>query len=179
MNSVVPGQRLASSRDYSCGPGTFERRDWIHASVLGKKRITAKTLSVIRDNDSPSLPQLDSIITGKVLRVNPRFAAVAIMVVDNHPCQDEFIGLVRVQDIRATEIDKIKVYNCFRPGDIVRARVVSMGDARSYYLSTAENELGVVYATSEAKYPMVAVSWQEMQCTKTGQRELRKCAKPC
>ncbi len=39
---------------------------------------------------------------------------------------------------------------CFRPGDIVRASVVSLGDARSYYLSTAQNELGVVYAKSIA-----------------------------
>lgn len=37
----------------------------------------------------------------------------------------------------------------FRPGDIVMARVISLGDAQSYLLSTAENELGVVIATSE------------------------------
>ncbi len=38
---------------------------------------------------------------------------------------------------------------CFRLGDIVKAKVMSLGDARSYYLSTAANELGVVYAVSE------------------------------
>jgi hypothetical protein len=27
---------------------------------------------------------------------------------------------------------------------------ISLGDARSYYISTARNDLGVVYATSEA-----------------------------
>eukprot|EP00967_Tisochrysis_lutea_P014217 scaffold15976_cov17-Tisochrysis_lutea.AAC.4 len=30
------------------------------------------------------------------------------------------------------------MYDCFRPGDVVRAEVVSLGDARSYYLSTAK-----------------------------------------
>jgi hypothetical protein len=44
----------------------------------------------------------------------------------------------------------VKLYDCFRPGDIVRAKVTSLGDARTYYLSTAENELGVVYAKSMA-----------------------------
>lgn len=39
---------------------------------------------------------------------------------------------------------------CFRPGDIIRAEVVSLGDARSYYLTTSRNELGVVYAKSMA-----------------------------
>jgi hypothetical protein len=38
------------------------------------------------------------------------------------------------------------MYSCFRPGDLVRAEVISLGDARSYYLSTAKNSLGVVSA---------------------------------
>jgi exosome complex component CSL4 len=45
------------------------------------------------------------------------------------------------------------MFNCFRPGDIVRAEVISLGDSRSYYLSTAKNELGVVYAKSLAGGP--------------------------
>lgn len=36
--------------------------------------------------------------------------------------------------MRATEIDKVQTQACFRPGDIVRAVVISLGDARSYYL---------------------------------------------
>lgn len=54
------------------------------------------------------------------------------------------------QDVRATEKDKVKIYNSFRPGDIVRAEVISLGDARHYMLSTAKNELGVIFATSVA-----------------------------
>ncbi len=54
----------------------------------------------------------------------------------------------RLQDVRATEIDKLEMYACFRPGDLLRAEVVSLGDSRSYFLSTARSELGVVYAKS-------------------------------
>jgi exosome complex component CSL4 len=42
------------------------------------------------------------------------------------------------------------MYDCFRPGDVVRAKVLSLGDARSYYLTTADNSLGVVHANSLA-----------------------------
>jgi exosome complex RNA-binding protein Csl4 len=42
------------------------------------------------------------------------------------------------------------MYDCFRPGDVVRAKVLSLGDARSYYLTTADNALGVVHAKSLA-----------------------------
>ena len=51
---------------------------------------------------------------------------------------------------------QVVLSQCFRPGDVVRASVLSLGDARSYYLSTAENELGVVYAKSIAGKQAVA-----------------------
>ncbi|XP_037091377.1 exosome complex component CSL4-like [Pollicipes pollicipes] len=71
----------------------------------------------------------------------------------------------------------VKLYECFRPGDVILAKVVSLGDALSYVLSTAENELGVALAYSEAGHPMVPVSWTEMACPATQTRELRKVAK--
>ena len=57
----------------------------------------------------------------------------------------------------------------FRHGDIVLAKViVSLGDARSYFLSTASNELGVASAMSAAGFPLAPISWCEMQCQRTG-----------
>jgi exosome complex component CSL4 len=53
-----------------------------------------------------------------------------------------------------------------------------LGDARSYFLSTAQNDLGVIFATSVAGATMIPISWQEMQCPKTKTIEFRKCAKP-
>ena len=110
-------------------------------------------------------------------KVNPRFATVDIVAVNGVPCREPFRGTIRsvcrnenvpasrswlnharvhdahahrVQDIRATEKDKVQVYRSFRPADVVLAEVISLGDARSYLLSTARNELGVIFAESEA-----------------------------
>ena len=69
------------------------------------------------------------------------------------------------------------MYKSFRIGDIVRARVISRGDKRSYYLSTDHNDLGVVLATSAAGATMVPVSWECMQCPETKAIEYRKVAK--
>jgi exosome complex component CSL4 len=44
----------------------------------------------------------------------------------------------------------VVMHECFRPGDVVRAEVLSLGDSRSFFLTTAKNELGVVYAKSLA-----------------------------
>lgn len=83
-----------------------------------------------------------------------------------------------MQDVRATEKDKVKIADSFRPGDVVRATVISLGDQANYYLSTASNALGVVMATSEAGNAMYPVSWKEFRDPITGLSEARKVAKP-
>lgn len=92
---------------------------------------------------------------------------------------EAFRGVIRTQDIRSTERDKVKIVECFRPGDIVRAMVLSLGDGSNYYLTTARNDLGVVFARSEggAGDQMVAIDWETMVCERTGAMEKRKCAK--
>lgn len=94
------------------------------------------------------------------------------------PLATPLTGILRAGDLRATEIDAVEVPSCFRPGDVVRARVLSLGDARSFYLSTAADDLGVVFARSEASgAPLVAESEQRMRCPSTGAVEKRKVAR--
>ena len=69
------------------------------------------------------------------------------------------------------------MYKSFRIGDIVRARVLSRGDRRSYYLSTDRNDLGVVLATSSTGTVMIPVTWEMMQDPETKAVEYRKVAK--
>ena len=46
-------------------------------------------------------------------------------------------------------IDQATILDAFRPGDIIKAKVISMGDShRSLYLSTAGEEFGVVIGVS-------------------------------
>ncbi|KAF6108647.1 exosome component 1 [Phyllostomus discolor] len=81
-------------------------------------------------------------------------------------------------DVGAIVTCKVEIYKSFRPGDIVLAKVISLGDAQSnYLLTTAENELGVVVAHSESGVQMVPISWCEMQCPKTHTKEFRKVAR--
>ena len=55
---------------------------------------------------------------------------------------------------------------------------ISLGDAKSYFLSTARNELGVILAYSTSGFPMVPISWQQMECPVSKTVEFRKVAKP-
>ncbi|TAQ90602.1 hypothetical protein B7494_g1053 [Chlorociboria aeruginascens] len=187
---AVPGQLLGPMSEYLPGPGTHVHNSNLYASILGpiktslppkptgpQKRLTKitsaatpllSTISIERDitagkeaqGKSEILPEVNSAVLCRVTRITPRQAAVAIL------------------DVRATEKDKVKIFESFRPGDIVRAVVISLGDQANYYLSTARNDLGVIMATSEAGNAMYPVSWKEYKDPETGVSESRKVAKP-
>jgi exosome complex component CSL4 len=180
---ATPGTRIGHTETQIGGKGTYTRDDRIYASVTGTIKITTDTdkkelVEVIAPHTKETLvPQINSIVLAQIIKTTPQFAKVDILCVEGKALETTFPGLIRQQDVRATEIDKVIIYESFRPGDVVRASVISLGDSRSYYLSTARNELGVVFATSMSGAPMIPVSWKEMQCTKTSLREPRKVAK--
>ena len=51
-------------------------------------------------------------------------------------------GVIRREDVRQTEKDRVELSKCFRPSDIVMAKIISLGDQNNYLLSTAADELG-------------------------------------
>ncbi|CAL1526268.1 unnamed protein product [Lymnaea stagnalis] len=180
----VPGQRLNRADDkHIGGKGTYSRNGFIYSSVLGywEERPTNDNteilISVHTGETQTVIPSIDDIVTARVTNVNPRFCKCEILSVGTTPLCDVYRGLVRKEDVRATEKDRVEMYRCFRPGDIIIARVLSLGDAQSYILGTAENELGVAIGMSEAGVSMVPVSWCKMQCPKTLNEEFRKVAK--
>ncbi|CAI0433662.1 unnamed protein product, partial [Linum tenue] len=149
------------------------------------KPLQRPTVEVIGHKARGAVPEAGSVVIARVTKVMAKTASADIMCVGTKSVREKFTGVIRQQDVRATEIDKVDMHLAFRPGDIVRAVVVSfsslrklsLGDARAYYLSTAKNELGVVSANSTAGETMVPISWTEMQCPLTGQIEQRKVAK--
>ncbi|KAF5662866.1 exosomal core csl4 [Fusarium denticulatum] len=198
---ALPGNILGPVTKFAPGPGTHVYEGNVVSSLLGRvtvmppaktpgpqkrlNKITAPTteelatISVARHGHKREvLPDVENVVLARVLRLMPKQAIVVIQQVGDTVLQTEWQGVIRVQDVRATEKDKVKIYESFKPGDIVRAQVISLGDQANYYLSTASNELGVVMATSEAGNDMVPISWKEYRDPETGICEPRKVAKP-
>ncbi|KAJ9629653.1 exosome 3'-_5 exonuclease subunit ski4 (Csl4) [Taxawa tesnikishii (nom. ined.)] len=201
---ALPGNPLAPTSTHSPGPGTHLQGTQLCASIAGPVRlipaVSKKALpSLTIGSTSPAavvnggevkgrslLPKVGDVVLGRVTRINPRQATFDILAVssgaDTTTLREPFQALIRQQDIRATEIDKVKVDQSFRVGDIVRAVVISVGDERNYYASTAKNEYGVVMAWSESGKQMCPVSWREMREVledgALGAAEARKVAKP-
>lgn len=185
---VTPGEVLGKASDVRPGKGTYAvpYNDLVYASLTGIRHSVPPvpdstdqrpTVEVTDHKAHGAVPETGSVIIARVTKVMAKMASADIMCVGSKAVQEKFTGIIRQQDVRATEIDKVDMHSSFRPGDIVRAIVLSLGDARAYYLSTAKNELGVVSAESMAGATMVPISWTEMQCPLTAQIERRKVAK--
>ncbi|KAL9077004.1 MAG: hypothetical protein Q9161_000637 [Pseudevernia consocians] len=136
-------------------------------------------------SNTNTLPSVGSVVLCRVARVRTRQVDVVILAVGREDgqqgedvCGDEWQAVVRKEDVRATEKEKVVCGDGFRVGDVVRGVVISLGDQSNYYLSTARNELGVIMAKSEAGNTMVPISWKEFKDPVTGDRESRKVAKP-
>jgi len=96
------------------------------------------------------IPEMGSIVTCRVLSINPNQAKCSINCIEDHVLRQPFRAILRKEDIRDTEKDKIEVWKCFRPGDIILAKVIGIGENHNFLLSTAQNELGVVVALNES-----------------------------
>lgn len=195
---AVPGQVLATASGHIAGPGTHIFEENIIASIAGPvENIAAAskkgkpTISVPRHALQAPLPAVNSIIFARVIRVQARQLIVSILpIAPGSPSSSllaytsmtnddlQYQATLRREDVRAFEKDKIIMNDMFRVGDIIRASVISLGDERTYYISTAGNEYGVVVARSDAGNPMVPTSWKEMRDVVTGKSEPRKVAKP-
>ncbi|XP_014205580.1 exosome complex component CSL4 [Copidosoma floridanum] len=178
----IPGQRLcAADKTNIAGQGTYEQLGYVYSKFAGTVKVVKEkdtcTVEVHGMTDQSIVPAPGDIVTAMVTLVNQRLCKCIIKCIGDIVLSRPYRGIVRREDVRATEKDRIEMYKSFRPGDIILARVLPMTEAHTYQLSTAENELGVVIAHSEEGVSMVPVSWTEMQCPKTLIKELRKVAK--
>lgn len=173
---VLPGQELNSISQASSGPGTYLDQSVIRSTVIGTPETTNGLVTV--QNRGRRVPCVGDEVLCKIVKISINMAQALIVAIRDTPLDFEFLAVIRLNDIRKHEIEKLKVEECFRPGDIVRARVISLGDSKSFFLSTAEAELGVVLAYTSSGSRLFPLNWEEMIEPISSQRECRKVAKP-
>ncbi|KAM8717623.1 hypothetical protein ACLKA7_004337 [Drosophila subpalustris] len=182
----LPGERLCRVEDnVIVGEGTYEQGGYIYASKSGIVNInesteTCQVVSVQKPGFHLTIPATGDVVTARVLVTTPKFAKCAIFCVRNILLESSYRGVLRKEDVRETEKDRVDIYKSFKPGDVILARVLNQME-QSFTLSTAEAELGVVIAYAsdirKNRIPMVPIGWGEMQCPKTMIKESRKVAK--
>jgi exosome complex component CSL4 len=159
MTTITPGTLIGpATNNIIIGNGVYVRGGQLYASLLGELNKTSTSVSVKSKFHSLITPRIASTIIGKVLKINPRFATVQIMVVDDEPIgrEVEYSGIIQQKDVRQTNVDAVKIYESFRPGDVVRyhlslidpsAHVISLGEQKNFILSKLTTVPDVSQAT--------------------------------
>ena len=185
MAACLPGDVLGRVSDgHTAGHGAHAGSDGlIRASLCGRVAAAGPggALAVAPASRSPAsasslVPEVGQLVLARVLRIAPLLAHCELLLCEGRPTAP-YSGVVRREHIREGEVDALRMEECFVPGDIVQAVVASLGDARSFFLSTAPAHCGVVAARAEGSgLPLRALSAGEMEEASSGLRERRKVA---
>ena len=179
-------------------------------------------LSVLYDETVIQSVRVSDHVMGVVTRITSRAVFVTVKAwkqkggssndVGNTPrgvmqrLPADLFGVIRKEDIRIHDTDKLKVEECYKPGDVVLAKVLFVHNAAtnmpapkySLRLSTAGEWFGCVLGKSRApgrllhltgskrkqkgsgttKITLLPLNWEEMRCDRTAIVEKRKVAKP-
>ncbi|VUZ40327.1 unnamed protein product [Hymenolepis diminuta] len=139
---VIPGEFLGvKSENTEEGNCTHVSSGKILAAVAGRVKVdkdgSYKKISIVPFQEASPTPDIDSIVLAKITSINRRFARCDIVAIGNRVLAGPFRGLIRREDIRETQKDRAEPSLSFRPGDLVRAKVINIvGSSSGSYISS-------------------------------------------
>ena len=160
---VCPGDVLLKeagdvSFDLCGGCYLDEKADVVRASLVGilsvedilaeseEPRLKLSVKSSKNEVASETVIDVGDKVICRVVRISMNLTNVEILSVGDCALHNSPKGIIRREDVRLSDIEKLVMHECFRPGDIVRGVVISLGDSRQYYLSTSDADHGVLEA---------------------------------
>jgi exosome complex component CSL4 len=172
---VVPGDRLGVIEEFTSGPGTYVEDGVIHSQVTGRTLLDMlnRQVSVYPVVEEATVPQVGSIVTGMAMDVRNKNAILHIFKIGDKSLSGAFKGALHISGVSHGYVDNM--YNVCKSGDIVRAKVISTAN-RSIFLSTADNDLGVIYALCSRCGHVLHPADRGMSCSNCGNFERRKLA---
>lgn len=170
---VVPGERLGVIEEFMPGPGTYVEHGTIHSKTTGRTLMDTlnKKVSVYPLVQIVSVPRVGSIVSGQVLDVKSKTAVLRILKVEKRSLSGFFTGVLHISDVSPSYVETM--FDVCKTGDIMRAQVISDKN-RTFYLSTAEKNLGVTYAFCSQCGHVLPSGRQRLRCPRCGNIEKRK-----
>ncbi|MFB0501969.1 MAG: exosome complex RNA-binding protein Csl4 [Candidatus Bathyarchaeia archaeon] len=172
---VAPGDRLGVIEEFTPGPGTYTEQGTIYSEITGRTLMDMlnKKVSVFPLVRGVDVPRVGSTVFGQVSDVQSRSAILRITTVGKRPLSGFFTGILHISDVSPGFVESM--FDVCKAGDIMRARVVSTKN-RVFHLSTADKNLGIVYALCSRCGQILPLKGRSMRCTNCGKFERRKVA---
>ena len=172
---VVPGDRLGVIEEFIPDSGTYVKDGVIYSRTVGRALIDLlnKRVSVYPLVNGELVPKVSSTVVGQIGNAQSDNVLVKILKIENKRLSGEFSGILHISDVSDRYIDSMN--DVCKPGDIVRAKVIS-GKNRIFHLSTNDKNLGIVYAFCSRCSTLLEPQRYELHCPKCGNIENRKIA---
>ena len=172
---VAPGDLLGVIEEFTLGQGTYKDQGKIYAQVSGRTLLDLqnKTVSVYPLTHGIRVPKGGTTVTGQVSHLQNKTAEIKIFKLGNDDLSGRYTGLLYISDISTSYVDSI--YEACKPGDIIRAKVISEKN-RIYHLSTTDKNLGVLYAFCSRCGHTLQQKRYRMHCPNCGKIEKRRIA---
>lgn len=175
---VIPGDRIGVIEEFLPGPGTYVQDGEIRAANVGflLLNMNARKVSVFRPTrlkGAACVPKPGSVVVCEVYDTQQTYLLARIWMVGHKHLSGFFTGLLHISNVG---LRVRNMFNVARPGDIMRARVLSVKN-RICHLSLADRRLGVIYAfCSNCGELLKARKDKKLVCEACGSIELRKLA---
>ncbi len=172
---VVPGDRLGVIEEFVPDQGTYVEDGVIYSMTTGRVVIDPKgrTVSIYPRIRLPSVPRKGSTVLARVMSVQDRSLVLEVFRMGKRMIHVPFSGLLHVSE--ASEGYVRTISDLYKPGDIVRAKVVSTANRR-LHMSTGGDRLGVIYAFCSHSGHLLVKKGNALQCPVCKKVEHRKLA---
>lgn len=142
---VIPGDKIGVIEEFISGYGTYVENGVIYASNIGYLLINPKSrvVSVQPASHRIYVPRIGNIVIGYVWGIQTSMVLIRIIKIERSFLSGFFTGILHVSDVDVRFTKDIS--DALKPGDIVRAKVISEAN-RAYHLSTKGENLGVILA---------------------------------
>ena len=175
---VIPGDFLATAEEFVPGDGAYEEDGKIYSSCTGVVLVDVQTkhISVFPRALGPPALKRDDVVVGRVEGVRDQSANIYIGVLRGR--EDRELPLPNMGTIHVSQVHTgyvKEMHDQFKPGDIVRARVLN-ARREPVQLSTAGDDLGVIVASCARCYALLGREDSKLRCSECSNLEFRKLA---
>ncbi len=174
---VLTGEKLGVVEEFLPDKqSTFTKDGKIFASKTGMISINNKERKIVisthQDKDR-KVVKIGDIVIGVILFLRQYSVGISFYTINNKiHFNSSYFGNIHVSQISDRYVEKIN--DAFQITDIVRARVIEQ-DYNEYKLSTASNNLGVIYADCViCGKSLIKIGHNKLKCDRCGNVESRK-----
>ena len=172
---VMPGERLGVIEEFIPDSGTYVKDGVIYSKIIGRSLLDLQNrrVSVYPVTEGAVVPKVGTIVIGQIGNAQCDNVLVKIFRIGKKKLTGNFGGILHVSDVSDRYVDSMS--DVCKPGDIVRAKVISEKN-KMFHLSTNDKNLGIVHAFCSRDAALLEQERYDLKCPKCGNVERRKIA---